>query len=305
MGNQTFEVERSWLFKTKRDFAMRWKLEVVDNHFFERCVNLIHRVVDTGVDFDQLTDEIFLLVGEVNSRNHIIKTKPTLFEIAGKMGYREEKTFCFTDTEVFRLLSKNAGNEARLLEICEYILNFYLREKDNKLIAEFNDIALLSNKPIRLVYDGEYKFFPSDIEIFDKKLIDDVLEFLKDYPEAHRELSEALKLFLQQGSYKDCVDKTRRALEIFLKSFLKNNKSLEKQEEPIFVYFGNRLDTHIKTLFKTILSSYTKINNNRAKHSGQDSQPFNDYEVEFLFYLVGNFLRLFININNADKSKSN
>ena len=301
MGNQTFEVERSWLFKTKRDFAMRWKLEVFDDCFFERCVNLMHRIVGNGLHFDQLTDKVFLLIGEVNKRKYI--TKDTTASIERMMGQQREKTFCFSDSDVFFLLEKNKRNIPKFLEIFEYILNFYLQEKNDEIITEFSDIALLSNKPIRLIYDESYKFFPSDIEIFDKKLIDDVLEFLKDYPEAHRELSEALGLYLQQGSYKDCVDKTRRALEIFIRQLLQNNKSLEKQYEDkeIFKYFGNTLDSSIKSMFLQILKCYTDLNNNRAKHTKQDSRPIKDYEVEFLFYLVGNFLRLFINIDNKNE----
>lgn len=304
MNQQSFSVDRGWLFKTKRDFAMRWKLEVFDDCFFERCVNLMHRIVGNGLHFDQLTDKVFLLIGEVNKRKYTIKDTTALASIARMMGQQREKTFCFSDSDVFFLLEKNKRNIPKFLEIFEYILNFYLQEKNDEVITEFSDIALLSNKPIRLIYDESYKFFPSDVEIFDKKLIDDVLVFLKDYPQAHQEFSEALGLFLKQGSYKDCVDKTRRGLESFLRQFLNNDKSLEKQDKEIFKYFSNTLDSNIKTMFIEILDSYAKLNNNRAKHSGQNSQPFKDYEVEFLFYLVGNFLQLFIKIDSANKTES-
>lgn len=58
--------------------------------------------------------------------------------------------------------------------------------------------------------------------------------------------------------------------------------------------------SNIKTMFKAILDCYARLNNNRAKHSGQNSQPFKDYEVEFLFYLVGNFMRFFMKINQEE-----
>lgn len=66
----------------------------------------------------------------------------------------------------------------------------------------FNDIACVSNTNIRLCYDEKYRFYPKGVEIFDKKLIDDVLEFLQPYKKAHKELSEALQAFLKK-SYRD------------------------------------------------------------------------------------------------------
>ena len=84
----------------------------------------------------------------------------------------------------------------------EYVINFYYREKNENILMTFNDIACVSNTNIRLCYDEKYRFYPKGVEIFDKKLIDDVLEFLQPYKKAHKELSEALQAFLKK-SYRD------------------------------------------------------------------------------------------------------
>lgn len=49
-------------------------------------------------------------------------------------------------------------------------------------------------------------------------------------------------------------------------------------------------------MFLQILDFYAKYNNNEAKHNSGD---FKEYEVEFLFYLVGNFIRLFIQVEKC------
>jgi len=81
------------------------------------------------------------------------------------------------------------------LQILEIIINFYYKEKNKEILNNFNDITYISNKPIRLIFDDCYRFYPSGVEILDEKLINDVLDFLKQYPKAHKEFSESLKIF--------------------------------------------------------------------------------------------------------------
>ena len=120
----------------------------------------------------------------------------------------------------------------------------------------------------------------------------DVLEFLQPYKDAHKALTEALQAFLKK-SYRDAVDKARLALEVFLKELLNNEKSLENQKECLNQYLGEYIHQDIKSMFSKILNCYTNLNNNEAKHNSGD---FKEYEVEFLFYLVGNFIRLFMQV---------
>lgn len=286
--DKDFKIKRSWLFKTKQNFAKRWNIEIEDNHFYERCINIVSNIINSGNDFKSLSYEAHLIIGKIYTQKYITPSFQNMLAFKGE-------EFNFGTTELYYTLKElsNDNNLIKFLEAIEFIINFYEKSKNNEIIEEFNDAAYLSNKPIRLHYDTSYKFYHSNIEIFDKKLIDDVLDFLKDYPKAHKELSEALKMFINKKSYRDIVDKTRLALEIFLKQLLKNKKSLENQKDILNKYLDNNIHKQIKSMFINILDLYEKLNNDNAKH---DSNDFLEYEVEFLFYLVGNFIRLFMQI---------
>lgn len=285
-----FKIDRGWLFKMKRDFAQRWNISLTDENFYNRCIQFCSNIIDESKNFEALSHQVHLIVGEIGTTKRIIKN---VFGLLSTLS--ESKEFDFSQTKLYSLL-KNFSYDEKLinfLEILEYIINFYKQEKDDTIILQFNDIASLSNKPVRLVYNESYKFYPSDTEIFDKKLIDDVLDFLKNYPKAHKEFSEALMIFLREKSYRDVIDKTRLALELFLKQLLNNKKSLEKQKEELSKYLNNEIHQEIKGMFVNIIEFYTRFNNENTKHN---SGNFSKYEVEFLFYLVGNFMRLFMQI---------
>lgn len=282
-----FKIDRGWLFETKRDFAQRWNISLTDENFYSRCIQFCSNIIDEGKNFEILSYKAHLTMGEIGTIKY---TKRSIYDT-----FNKTEEFDFSQTKLYSLL-KNFSYDTKLinfLEILECIINFYKKEKDDAVILQFNDIASLSNKPVRLVYNESYKFYPGDTEIFDKKLIDDVLDFLKDYSKAYEEFSGALMIFLQEKSYRDVIDKTRLALELFLKQLLNNEKSLEKQKEELNKYLNNEIHQEIKGMFVKIIEFYAKLNNENAKHN---SGNFSKYEVEFLFYLVGNFMRLFMQI---------
>lgn len=285
---EEINIERGWLYEIKNNFTQRWNIEIEDR-FYERCITFVSKMIDTNALLGEVEYEAFLIAGEPYKGIKKIQNPLNAFR-----NYFQDTNFEFHKTALYDLLTQI--KKEKFLEVLEHIINFYNKNKDDEIITTFNDIAFLSNKPVRLHYNDRYEFYPSDIEIFDKFLINDVLAFLKDYPKSKEQLSEALRLFLKKEHYRDAVDKTRLALELFLKQLLKNEKSLENQKEELCKYFGNTLDENIKKMFLNILNFYQQLNNNRAKHCKSDSKKFKHCEVQFLFYLVGNFLRLFMQI---------
>lgn len=278
-----FVVKKGWLLQTKQDFAKRWNIDFQDDEFYNRCITIVSNMVKNDENFYYLSREIYLIAGKRFVEPH------------------RNTFYLFKYTALYEILHSFAQDDlfSNFLKSIEYIINFYHKGRDENLLATFNDIACISNLSVRLCYNDEYKFYPSGVELFDKKLVDDILEFLQPYPNAHKELSEALQEFLKK-SYRDAVDKTRLALEIFLKELLNNDKSLENQKDELCRYFGNKIHTNIKSMFLNILDLYAKFNNDKAKHN---SGSFNEYEVEFLFYLVGNFIRLFMQIEKDKQIK--
>lgn len=282
------KIDRSWLFETKRDFSMRWNIDLCDDNFYNRCIELVGQLINPNQYID-ISDRINLYLGKIDTNRK--------FSYSGKDEYKRLLDISpqFSNSMIYIVLNNFSNNEffIQFMEVLELIINAYSKDYDEKIIKLFNDIALISNKPVRLIYDNGYKFYPSGVELFDKKLIDDVLEFLKDYPQSHKEFTEALTIFIKEnGSYRDVIDKTRLALEIFVKQYLDNNKSLENQQNNLGQYLqSNNIHKEIMNLFNKLLDTYSKLNNEEAKH---DSGEFKKCEVEFLFYLVGNFMKFLI-----------
>ncbi|EAI3432508.1 hypothetical protein E4I96_08315 [Campylobacter coli] len=275
MERKIYNIKRGWLFKTKRDFAKRWNIEIEDR-FYERCITLIGDIINPK-QLSELEQKIFLIVGEIYKGE---KKFSGVISIFNHFNGLHDSYFAFHETALYSLLMQL--KDVKFLEALENIINFCKKDKDDEFLLTFNDIVLMSNKPFRLYYNDKYEFHPSNIEIFDQVLINDVLEFLKDYPKAKKQLSEALKIFITKENYRDVVDKTRLSLELFLTQLLNNEKSLENQKDEILRYFGNLLDENFKKMFLEILNYYQRLNNNRAKHCKSNGQEFKDYEVEFV-----------------------
>lgn len=299
-------IERGWLFETKRNFAQRWKISISNEKcFYERYIQITSKIIGEGINFEEVSYKAQLILGKSSPLTY---TSAPISDILNPMSKMlKQEIFNFGNEKLYSTLKELSNGEHLLefLEIIELIINFYEQEKNDEIILEFNDVAFMANKSIRLVYDKGYKFYPANIEIFDKKLIDDVLEFLQNYPEAHQEFSQALK-FLLENKYRVAIESTRKALEFFLKRLLKNEKSLEnqignkKKDGELFKYLGNSIYQEIKTMLDELIKNYAKLNNEYVKHG---TKEFNRYEVEFLFYLVGNFIRLLIQIEAVKKNK--
>lgn len=63
MERKIYNIKRGWLFKTKRDFAKRWNIEIEDR-FYERCITLIGDIINPK-QLSELEQKIFLIVGEI------------------------------------------------------------------------------------------------------------------------------------------------------------------------------------------------------------------------------------------------
>lgn len=285
---EDIKFDRNWLFETKRDFSRRWNIDLCDDNFYNRCIEQIGQLIHPSQYID-ISDKINLYLGKVDiNRKFYLNFKNEYVRLS-------DSSPKFSNSTIYIVLNNFSNNETfiQFIEILELVINIYPKDYNEEIITIFNNIASISNKPIRLVYDNGYKFYPSGVEIFDKKLIDDILEFLKDYPQSHKEFTEALTIFIKEnGSYRDTIDKTRLALEIFLKQYLNNDKSLENQQNNLGQYLkSNNIHKEIMNLFNKLLDTYSKLNNEEAKH---DSGEFKKCEVEFLFYLVGNFMKFLI-----------
>ena len=69
--DKDFKIKRSWLFEAKQNFAKRWNIEIEDNHFYERCINIVSNIINSGNDFKSLSYEAHLIIGKIYTQKHI------------------------------------------------------------------------------------------------------------------------------------------------------------------------------------------------------------------------------------------
>lgn len=136
--------------------------------------------------------------------------------------------------------------------------------------------------------DGIF-LFPKGAKELDDALVSEVLEWLKDYPKAHKTYVIALKQYAEGVYIRDAADNLRKALETFLQEFLENTKNLESNKVEICRYLANKgVDSGISGLFQPLINSYKNINDRIAKHNDAVDEKL----LEFLLYQTGILIRM-------------
>lgn len=154
-----------------------------------------------------------------------------------------------------------------------------------------------SHIPYDLVEDeGDYFIFPKGAKELDDALISEPLEWLKDYPLAHKTYVTALKQYSEGIYIRDVADNLRKALEAFLQEFLGNAKNLETNKNEICKYLGSQgVDAGISGLFQPLINAYKNINDRMAKHNDAVDEKL----LEFLLYQTGVLIRMVISVKNT------
>ena len=144
--------------------------------------------------------------------------------------------------------------------------------------------------------DGEQLVFPIGVPEFDKALVSETLLWLKNYPEAEKAWSKALKRYsdMNSSNASEIADLFRKALERFFQEFFKSNKSLENYIGEYGKYLEEKgVPKEISNELEKLLNMFTKYNNNYAKHA--DRSDIN--VLEYIMYQTGNIMRLMIKLN--------
>ena len=154
-----------------------------------------------------------------------------------------------------------------------------------------------SHIPFNLLEDeGEYFIFPKGAKELDDALVSEPLEWLKEYPQAHKTYCIALKQYSEGIYIRDVADNLRKTLEAFLQEFLGNTKNLETNKNEICKYLGEQsVDAGISGLFQPLINSYKNINDRIAKHNDAVDEKL----LEFLLYQTGVLIRMVITIKSG------
>jgi len=156
------------------------------------------------------------------------------------------------------------------------------------------------NIQYELIIDDDGIFiFPKGVPEFDDALVSAPLDWLKDYPNAEKAWSKALRGYaeVKQENASDVADLFRKALEAFFQEAFGGGKSLEnyKSEYGSFLK-ANGVPQEIANNFVTLMDAFTKYNNNYAKH--HDKVELNI--LEYLMYQTGNIIRLIITLKQEE-----
>lgn len=102
---------------------------------------------------------------------------------------------------------------------------------------------------------------------------------LNKYPKAGKLYLQALDKLNEGKNDRNLLDDLRLTIEVLLKEILGTNKSLENQFEFLGKYLkGKGTSAEITNMFRTIINTYSKYQNNYVKHS--DSVKVD--EIDFL-----------------------
>lgn len=143
---------------------------------------------------------------------------------------------------------------------------------------------------------GSVTFYPAGAKLLDQGVVNDVLNWLQDYPKVAKHFEQALKIYLDgdRGKDRNLLDNLRFALEQLLKEVLNNKKSLENQQKYLLSWLNSKgLHQEVVNLYNQFLfGQYCMYHNNAVKHS----EEFSKKEIEFMIYQTGNFIRLVLQL---------
>lgn len=178
-----------------------------------------------------------------------------------------------------RTWNRQAFKKMLLYHLKEAHIQFELLEDDNKVFV-----------------------FPKGAVELDNALVSEPLEWLRDYPLAHKTFVIALKQYSDGIYIRDVADNLRKALEAFLQEFLGNEKNLETNKNEICRYLGEQgVDPGITGLFQPLINAYKNINDKIAKHNDAVDAKL----LEFLLYQTGVLIRMVLSVKQAQDMEGN
>ncbi|WP_097005213.1 hypothetical protein [Lacrimispora amygdalina] len=227
-----------------------------------------------------------------------------IFQILGKQYYIDRDNSIYSRSDLHNLMLKLSEEQqlVPVLMICEIVISYLVKEENEELVWLTNAIAedlLTSNINAALYKSPEgYEFYPATETLFDEALVYDVLNWLSEYPRTKEQYNKTLKMILHQADPRDLVDNLRLSLELFIKEFFCNEKSLENQKSLIGDYLtSHNVSKHFSNMYTTLFTHYTTYNNNEAKHNNTADEQ----EIDFLVYLTGSFIRFLIQLKRSEK----
>lgn len=300
MKKEEIELNADSIYIRRCSFFKRWSiidLNEDNNQLKTRCLsaisiilNKVNKPLEFKIDFanndnwlDDYCCELSMVLGIENTSNNFEKFElKDLYRYISKLNLNKEENY-----NIF-------------LWYLEITLNYDFDSyfDKNLLVNKVAEALKLSNANVRILKnDKKYELYPIHEEFFDESLIIDNLIWLDRYKVTKEHFSKALKMQRKKQNYRNIIDELRFSLESFFQQLFSNKKTLENQKENI----GSFLKTHnvssiIANMYIKLLDLYTNYNNDNAKHGNN----IIGYEVDYLIYLTGSFIRFILLIENSE-----
>lgn len=286
----TTKNKDSEIINAQRNFMKRWDI-VFDNNntiqFRNRIITALRKICPEGESLIYFENDLFYRIGlayintsHVYSYNY---DKSELLKRIAKLDLTQEK-----DLIKFFWWLENILNTKST-----YIDTSYLADK-------ISEALVASGLNAQLCKSGStYMFYPAGAELLDVKVVNDVLNWLDGYPKAKEKFNSSLLMFQKKNEARHVLDNLRLGLELFLKEFFGNEKSLENQKDVTGQYLSQcNVPKEIRNLYFTLISHYNLYNNENVKHNDKCSSN----EIEFIIYLTGTFIRFLIQTKANQKA---
>lgn len=280
--------KKSDIIKRQESFLKRWNVELSKN------------------DYETFKNRIITILSSDISSSEIQSVERDLFFAIGipfTNSYGYDLMFTFDKTNLYHYLKKmdmsKQDNQIKLFLLLENLLNLQFDLDTDSVAKKISEAIALSCIDVQLCKRGrEYMFYPSGAELLDIKLVNDTLNWLEDYPKAKEKFHEGLVLQQRHSSTRQVIDSMRLALELFVKQYNGNEKSLENQKAELGQYLKEQnVAKEIRDMFSTLFLFYTTYNNENVKHNDGCSEV----ESEYLIYLTGTFIRFLINVKKKEE----
>jgi len=286
MNEQYTNYNKRWkIITTKQEDFNKFKIGVINN------IN-----TNIGPIFNNSLNSIFCRLAIIENRN---LHKYNLSEIKNSIyGSNNLQDLLFHSEVIVNVLKTirdnseydNSADIEKIIDARKSIINEFSRL-----------IKILPNGITMKELKGDIIFYPSGAKLLDERLVNDLLDWLGEYPKSHRSFTHALEKYQKKIYERNLLDDLRSSLEFFLKSYLNNNKTLENQKLELLKHMKiKNVSKEVRSMYQTLLDRYANYQNSYVKHEDNIKEE----EIEFMIYLTGTFIRFLITLKEEKENNT-
>ncbi len=298
---KTKKPEIKSLKRKIKNFNRRWNIDINDNQSFiffkNRVLNILKNLFRTMLVEGEFISEYLHIVGEKEKSSIVVESSFPVIDNLSDKTYNLSK-----DSRIYKII-ENCSDFKKLIF---YLQGFFWCKQINatiktelyKKIKKTIDISFI---PVKLIHkNNSYKFYPAGAKLLDKKIVNELLDWLEEYPEVYKHFNLSLKQYMKKESPRNILDNLRFSLEQLLKKVLRNRKSLKNQREELYRYLKTKnINQEIINMYNTLISQYAKYQNENVKHN----EKLSEKEIEFIIYLTGSFMRFLLTLSKGGKNE--